>query len=129
MVASSTLLICAQRLARRLCPQCREPVSYPKEQLLSLGYTEADLKLEGFQLYRPVGCSKCSGGHKGRFALLETMRLTEPIRRLIVGRANVLDIKKQAMDEGMDSLRRCGLLNACRGKTSLEEVARSTMQD
>jgi type IV pilus assembly protein PilB len=129
MVASATILICAQRLGRKLCQHCRQPIDVSKKVLLAEGYSEADLTIEGFQLFKPVGCGRCNHGYKGRFALLETMRMSEPIRRMIVERAHVADIKKQALGEGMLTLRRCGLLNAARGKTSLEEVQAVTMVD
>lgn len=129
MVSSATLLICAQRLARKLCTHCKQPLELSKKALLAEGFTEEDLATEGFQLFKPVGCPRCTNGYKGRFALLETMRMTEPIRRMVVDRANVIDIKKQALSEGMLTLRRVGLLNAGRGKTSLEEVQTSTMAD
>jgi type IV pilus assembly protein PilB len=128
MVASSTLLICAQRLGRKLCPHCKKKVELPKDALLRLGYTEQDLT-QPMELYAPVGCARCNAGYKGRFALLETMRMTEAVKRLVVEKAHIADIKKQALSEGMLTLRRCGLLNAARGKTSLEEVEAITMAD
>jgi type IV pilus assembly protein PilB len=128
MVASSTLLICAQRLGRRLCPNCKKRVEISKDTLLRLGYTEEDLKLE-MELYEPVGCPRCNSGYKGRFALLETMRMSEGIRRMVVDRAHLADIKKLALEEGMLTLRRCGLMNAMRGKTSLQEIEATTMAD
>jgi type IV pilus assembly protein PilB len=128
MVASSTLLICAQRLGRKLCANCKKKVEVPPEALLRLGFTEADLK-QPMELFGPGGCPRCNAGYKGRFALLETMRMTETIRRMVVDRAHVSDIKKQALGEGMLTLRRCGLLNAARGKTSLEEIESTTMAD
>jgi type IV pilus assembly protein PilB len=128
MVASSTLVICAQRLARKLCPNCKKRVELPKDALLRLGYTEAEVE-QPMELYEPVGCPRCNGGYKGRFALLETMRMSEPIKRMVVERAHIADIKKQALSEGMLTLRRCGLLNASRGKTSLQEVEATTMVD
>ncbi|MBM3972822.1 MAG: type II secretion system protein GspE [Planctomycetes bacterium] len=128
MVASSTLLIAAQRLARKLCPQCKRRIELPKDALLRLGYTEADLA-QPIELYEPVGCPRCTGGYRGRFALLETMRMTEQIRRMVVERAHLTDIKKRALAEGMLTLRRCGLLNAARGKTSLQEIEAQTMAD
>lgn len=129
MVASSTLLIAAQRLARKLCQHCKKPIEVSKKVLLEEGYIEADFKMPEFQIYEPAGCPRCTNGYKGRFALLETMRLSEPIRRMVVERAHIADIKKKALEEGMLTLRRCGLLNAARGKTSLEEVRTATMAD
>jgi type IV pilus assembly protein PilB len=129
MVASSTLLICAQRLARKLCEHCKAPTEVPKPELLNMGFTEAELKRPDFKLYKPVGCAKCTNGYKGRFAILETLRMTESIQRMVVERRNVIDIKKKAIEEGMLTLRRVGLFNAGRGKTALEEVLRATMAD
>jgi len=131
MVASSALLICAQRLGRRLCTSCKRPVELPKEALIKLGYREEDLDNPDIPmtLFEPVGCPRCSNGYKGRFALLETMRMTESVKRMVVERAHVADIKKQALSEGMLTLRRCGLLNAARGMTSLQEIEAQTMAD
>ena len=129
MVASSTNLICAQRLARKLCQYCKQPEEISKKVLLEAGMSEEDLEIEGFELARAVGCSRCANGYKGRFALLETMRLTEPIKRMVVDGAHIADIKKQALKEGMLTLRRCGLLNMARGTTTLQEVERCTMAD
>ncbi|MBL8725362.1 MAG: Flp pilus assembly complex ATPase component TadA [Planctomycetes bacterium] len=128
MVASSSLLICAQRLGRKLCVNCRKRVEVPKDALLRLGFLEADLE-QPMELYEPVGCPRCSNGYKGRFALLETMRMSEGIKRMVVERAHIADIKKLALAEGMLTLRRCGLMNATRGKTSLQEVETTTMAD
>ncbi|MCB9877393.1 MAG: Flp pilus assembly complex ATPase component TadA [Planctomycetes bacterium] len=131
MVASSALLICAQRLGRKLCPNCKRRVDVSKDALLRLGFLESDFEDPdlNIELFEPVGCARCSNGYKGRFALLETMRMTEPVKRMIVDRAHIADIKKQALSEGMLTLRRCGLLNAARGKTSLQEVEATTMAD
>jgi type IV pilus assembly protein PilB len=128
MVASSTLLVSAQRLARKLCPECREEVEIKAQALLSLGAAESDLA-GGYHIYRPVGCARCSMGYRGRFALLETMPVTDPIRRIIIDGGGAMDLKKKALEEGMMTLRRAGLLNAVRGKTSLEEIVQVTMAD
>jgi len=128
MIASSTLLICAQRLGRKLCVNCKKRVEVNKDVLMRLGVLEEDL-VNPPELYEPVGCPRCAAGYKGRFALLETMRMTETIKRMVVDRANIADVKKQALQEGMLTLRRTGLLNALRGKTSLQEIEASTMAD
>jgi len=128
MVASSSLLICAQRLGRKLCPNCRKRADYSKDVLLRLGFLEADLE-QPMEFYEPVGCPRCNNGYKGRFALLETMRMSEGIKRMVVDRAHIADIKKLALSEGMLTLRRCGLMNAMRGKTSLQEIEATTMVD
>jgi type IV pilus assembly protein PilB len=128
-IASSTILICAQRLARKLCTSCKAEEKYDKKVYLRVGYTEADVARSDFQTFKPVGCGRCNAGYKGRFALLETMRMSEPLKRMVVERRPAADIKEQALKEGMLTLRRCGLLNAMRGVTSIEEVERSTMAD
>jgi type IV pilus assembly protein PilB len=129
MVSSSLLCIAAQRLGRRLCPHCREEADYPHERLLSVGFKEEDF--DGMQLFaaHPKGCPRCSGGYKGRFAVLETLPLTQRLCRMVVEGAAVDDMKRQALEEGMLTLRRVGVLNAMRGMTSLEEVLRITLDD
>jgi type IV pilus assembly protein PilB len=128
MVASSTVLVSAQRLARKLCEECREPVELKTEALLKMGAQPEDLKRE-ITTYRAVGCARCVSGFKGRFALLETMPMTDSVRRIVIDGGSALDIKKQALAGNMLTLRRCGILNAIRGRTSLEEVIQVTMAD
>jgi type IV pilus assembly protein PilB len=131
MVSSSILCVAAQRLARVLCPHCRQPAQeLPREEYLALGFTEeeADGELEMFSP-NPDGCSRCQGGYKGRFAILETLRVDHELKRMIVEGRSAADIKDKAVENGMLTLRRVGLLNAMRGKTSLEEVMRVTLGD
>jgi type IV pilus assembly protein PilB len=127
MVASSTLLICAQRLARKLCEQCKQPIDVPIERMISMGATEEEAKVA--TLFGPTleGCGRCAKGYKGRFAVLESLPFTEPIKRLVVKSSPLQEITEQAISEGMITLRRAAMLNAMRGKTSLEEVARITL--
>jgi type IV pilus assembly protein PilB len=130
MVSSSLLCVAAQRLGRVLCTHCRQPVENPNhEHLLSIGFQEEDF--ETLELYNanPEGCPRCSGGYKGRFAILETLYLDADIKRMVVEGRSVHEIKAAALDKGMLTLRRVGLLNAMRGKTSIEEVLRVTMTD
>ena len=129
LVASATQCIAAQRLARRLCEECKKPMENPPppERLLSLGFEESDL--EGLQLFVANGCPRCSGGYKGRFALLETVIVNDEIARIVVSGGSALDIKEAALKLGMVTLRRCGIMNVTRGKTSIEEVLRVTMTD
>lgn len=130
MVSSSLLLICAQRLGRRLCKSCRVPVEHPpKERLLGVGFLESDF--DDLQLFsaNPKGCSRCNGGYRGRFPVLETMPVTTRLRRLVVEGRTAEDIKNLALEEGLLSLRRVGILNAIRGVTSVEEVVRITIGD
>ncbi|MFH1998949.1 MAG: ATPase, T2SS/T4P/T4SS family, partial [Planctomycetota bacterium] len=127
MVASSVLMVAAQRLARVLCPACKERIDAPLERLLDIGFTEEEAK--SAEIYRAVGCSRCSQGYKGRFALLETLRLTDALKRMIIDGKSAVDIKKLGAQQGMLTLRRCGILNVMRGKTSIEELLRVTMAD
>lgn len=128
LVASSTILVLAQRLGRKLCDGCKEPVEVSEERLVEVGFAEDDLKSD-FQLYKPVGCALCTNGYKGRFALVESLYLHENVKRAIIDGASAIDIKKIAMENGMITLRRAGLLNAMRGVTSIEEVLRVSLTD
>ena len=130
MVSSSLILVAAQRLCRKLCDRCKEPVeSMPLfEDLLKLGFREEDR--EEAKLWRAVGCSSCANGYRGRFAILEALPVDEDIKRLIIERRSAMEMKNFAVkNKNMLTLRRCGLLNAMRGRTTLEEVVRMTMND
>ena len=120
-IASSVILITAQRLARRLCPQCKEPADIPHENLLEAGYKEDEID-GSWVTYRPVGCSACNNGYKGRVGIYQVMPITEEIQRIILRDGSALDIAKQARLEGVRSLRESGLHKAKVGLTSLEEV-------
>ncbi len=128
MVASSVLLVAAQRLCRKLCDACKEPFKPPEESLLRLGLKPEDFG-EDPTFCKAKGCTKCVQGYRGRFALLETMVVGEALKRLIIEGRSAVDIKKAAIEHGMISLRKCGLLNALRGRTSVEEVLRVTLAD
>jgi type IV pilus assembly protein PilB len=130
MVSSSLLCVAAQRLVRKLCEHCRQPVeALPERELLHVGYREEEL--EDMQLFspHPDGCPRCTNGYKGRFALLETLSMSPALKRLVIEGRSAMELKKQGMEEGMLTLRRVGLLNAMRGRTSLEEVLRVTLKD
>ena len=135
MVASAVLLFAAQRLTRKLCPDCKmilDPI--PKtERLKEIGFKNDEIKkLESGEsvIYRATGCKRCGeSGYRGRMALLETLPVTDDIRRLIVDGASILDIKKRAIDDGMITVRRAGILNVLRGITSIEEVLSTSMAD
>ncbi|MBI2901169.1 MAG: Flp pilus assembly complex ATPase component TadA [Planctomycetes bacterium] len=130
MVSSSLILVAAQRLCRKLCDRCKAPLDKMPlpEDLLRMGCKEADLPTAKF--WRAVGCNACSNGYRGRFAILEALEVDDDIKKVIVERKPAMDIKKLAIEKkGMLTLRRCGLLNAMRGRTSLEEVLRMTMTD
>ncbi len=126
MCAASILLASAQRLGRKLC-SCKQPTTYPQERLVEIGFTEEEMAKATF--FKPVGCQKCNAGYKGRFAILETLPVTEAVQRCIISKGSALDMKKVALSEGMVTLRRCGLLNAMRGRTSLEQVLELTLKD
>lgn len=121
-VASSVLLITAQRLGRRLCPQCKEPVDIPPEALLNAGFLESDLD-GSWQPYKAVGCEACKGtGYKGRVGIYQVMPISEEINRLILKNASAMEIAAQAKLEGVSDLRRSGLRKVMSGLTSLDEV-------
>ena len=120
-IASSVILITAQRLARRLCVSCRQPTDIPKQALLDAGFTD-DMLDGSWKPYRPVGCSACNLGYKGRVGIYQVMPVTEAIQRIILAEGSALDIAAQSEREGVCSLRQSGLRKVQRGLTSLEEV-------
>ncbi|MCG8987695.1 type IV-A pilus assembly ATPase PilB [Delftia acidovorans] len=120
-IASSVILITAQRLARRLCPQCKEPADIPREALLEAGYDAADID-GSWITYKPVGCQACNNGYKGRVGIYQVMPISEEIQRIILQDGSALEIAAQAKREGVRSLRGSGLYKARQGLTSLEEV-------
>jgi type IV pilus assembly protein PilB len=120
-VAASVLLITAQRLARRLCEQCKLPGDYPEEALLRAGFTPDELDGR-WQPYRAVGCTACNNGYKGRVGLYQVMPVSEALQRLILAQGTALDIAQQARREGVRDLRQAGLVKVRAGLTSLEEV-------
>ena len=120
-IASSVLLITAQRLARRLCENCKKPADYPREALLKAGFQPEELD-GNWKPYRAVGCSACNNGYKGRVGLYQVMPITESIQRIILSEGTALDIAKQAQAEGVRDLRQSGLVKVRAGVTTLEEV-------
>jgi len=126
-IASAVSLITAQRLARRLCKSCKEPIDVPKEALLGVGFTEEDL--DGtWQLYGPKegGCEMCNNGYKGRVGIYQVMPITDAISRIIMKNGTAHDIADQAKLEGVKDLRQSGLLKVKQGLTSIEEVEACT---
>ena len=120
-IASSVILITAQRLARRLCPNCKEPLDVPRKALLDAGFKPEEL--DGtWTPYRPVGCSACNNGYKGRVGIYQVMPISEEIQRIILRGGTALDIAQQASKEGVRTLRESGLLKVKQGMTSLDEV-------
>ncbi|MDR3427148.1 MULTISPECIES: type IV-A pilus assembly ATPase PilB [Silvimonas] len=121
-VASSVILITAQRLGRRLCSQCKVPMDIPHEALLDAGFTEADLD-GSWTPYRPVGCDHCKGtGYKGRVGIYQVMPISDEMNRIIMKNGTAIDIADQARREGVRDLRLSGLIKVKLGVTSLEEV-------
>ena len=120
-IASSVILITAQRLARKLCPMCKEPADIPHEALIDAGYAEEEVD-GSWVPYKPVGCSACNNGYKGRLGIYQVMPVTEEIQRIILRDGSALEIAAQAKLEGVRSLRQSGLHKAKLGVTSLEEV-------
>ena len=124
-IASSILLIMAQRLARRLCPHCKEPEDIPREALREEGFTDAEIDV-GITIYRPVGCDRCNNGYRGRVGIFQVMKVSEEIGRLIMEGGNAIQLAEQAKREGVADLRRSGLRKVKAGITSLEELNRVT---
>ncbi|MCR8956923.1 type IV-A pilus assembly ATPase PilB [Variovorax sp. CCNWLW225] len=124
-IASSVILITAQRLARRLCHLCRAPADVPRQALLDAGFKEEELD-GSWKPYRPVGCSACNGGYKGRVGIYQVMPISEAIQAIILRDGSALDIARQSEAEGVRSLRQSGLRKVMQGLTSLEEVVAVT---
>ncbi|WP_129138642.1 type IV-A pilus assembly ATPase PilB [Halomonas coralii] len=123
-IASSVSLIIAQRLARKLCPNCRQPADIPREALLEEGFSDAQLR--DATIYQPVGCKQCTLGYHGRVGLYEVVPVDEAISRLILQEASSLDIAAEAHRQGYADLRHSGLQKVLEGVTSLEEINRVT---
>ncbi len=124
-IASSVLLITAQRLARKLCETCKTQADYPLEAMLKAGFAQADL--DGtWKPYRAVGCSACNNGYKGRVGIYQVMPITEEIQRIILAEGTAVDIAKQAQREGVRDLRQSGLVKVRSGVTTLEEIISCT---
>jgi type IV pilus assembly protein PilB len=124
-IATSVSLIIAQRLGRRLCKACKEPIDVPHDTLLKEGFTEEQIDT-GFTLYRPKGCDKCNGGYKGRVGIYEVVKITDELANMIMEEASSIQIAKQAQKEGFRNLRQSALRKVMEGVTSLEEANRVT---
>jgi len=123
-IATSVNLIIAQRLARKLCSNCKKEVNVPRETLLAEGFPED--KIGTFKIYGPVGCENCKGGYKGRVGIYEVVKNTPNLQRIIMEEGNSIDIATQMRKDGFNDLRTSALLKAMQGVTSLEEVNRVT---
>jgi len=121
LISSSVILSCAQRLMRRICSHCKEPVTYPPKMFEDLGIDPATF--DGVQLYRGRGCDRCkNSGYAGRMAIIEAMTITDQVRKLIIARANTRELAKVAISQGMRTLRMVGLDRSREGISTLEQV-------
>ena len=124
-IASSVLLITAQRLVRKLCENCKTLADYPREAMLKAGFRADDL--DGtWKPYRAVGCSACNNGYKGRVGVYQVMPITEDIQRIILAEGTAMDIAAQAQRDGVRDLRQSGLIKVRSGVTTLEEIIAAT---
>ena len=126
-IATSVSLIIAQRLARRLCSHCKQPMDIPKEALLKEGFQEADVAA-GIKIFGPKGCDSCTDGYKGRVGIYQVLPVTDSIARIILALGSAVDIGAQAAKEGVWDLRRSGLEKVRAGLTTLEEVNSVTIE-
>jgi type IV pilus assembly protein PilB len=127
-IATSVSLIIAQRLARRLCQSCKQPLDLPHDALLREGFTEQQLTTPGFKVYKHVGCSQCTDGYKGRIGIYEVLPVTESIGRIILEGGSAPHIAAEARKNGVWDLRTAGLKKVLDGLTTLEEVNRVTVE-
>lgn len=127
-IATSVNLVIAQRLARRLCKNCKKPITLPRKSLLEIGFTDADLDHTDHVIYEPVGCSECRDGYKGRIGIYEVMKINKDISRIIMEDGNAIDIKDAALKNGFRDLRRSGILKVLQGLTSIQEMMRVTSE-
>ena len=127
-IATSVNLVIAQRLARRLCKNCKKPIDIPRHSLLELGFFEEDLDNPDHVIYEPVGCGECREGYKGRVGIYEVMKVNQDISRIIMEDGNAIDIKDAALKNGFRDLRRSGILKVLQGVTSIQEMMRVTSE-
>jgi type IV pilus assembly protein PilB len=121
LISSSVILSCAQRLMRRICSHCKEPVTYPPKMFSDLDIDPA--MFDGVTLYRGRGCERCkNSGYAGRLAVIEAMTMSDEIRKLVIARSNSREISKVAVSQGMKTLRMVALDRACDGVSTLEQV-------
>ncbi|WP_066966276.1 type IV-A pilus assembly ATPase PilB [Microbulbifer sp. Q7] len=125
-IATSVSVIIAQRLARRLCGECKKPAQLPEEVLKEEGFDAVTIPQEQWKIYQPVGCEHCSNGYKGRVGVYEVVRITDGISRIIMEGGNSIQIADQARKEGFNNLRTSALRKVVMGVTSLEEANRVT---
>ncbi len=127
-IATSVNLVIAQRLARRLCTNCKKPIDVPRQSLLEIGFTESDLDNPSNIIYQPTGCNECREGYRGRVGVYEVMKVSPDISRIIMEDGNAIDIKDAALKNGFRDLRRSGILKVLQGVTSIQEMMRVTSE-
>ena len=128
LISSATNLILAQRLARKICKECKQEIHVPPQALIDIGITPEDAK--SFKCFHGKGCATCGGtGYKGRIALYEVMPLTDNLKELVLNGASSAELKRGAVKEGMKTLRMSGITKLKEGVTTIEEVVRATMAD
>ncbi len=126
LVATSVNLICAQRLVRRICKECKEEIQMPVQALTDIGFSEESAP--AVQLYKGRGCGNCNNtGYRGRVGLFEVLEVSEDIRELVLSGASAMELRRKGMEEGMITLRMSGLEKIRTGATSVEEVVRETV--
>ena len=129
LVATSVNIICAQRLVRRICAKCKAPEKHqpPTEALLKVGFTEEEVK-RGITVMKGTGCDACGGrGYKGRVGLYEVLEMSETLKDMILTGASAVELREQAVHEGMITLRRSGCRKALDGVTTIKEIVRETV--
>ncbi len=126
-IATSVSLIIAQRLARRLCNNCKEAADIPREALEKEGFTAADIE-KGVTVFAANGCKQCNDGYKGRIGIFQVMEVSETMGRIIMEGGNAMQIADQAIVEGVIDLRQAGLNKVKEGVTSLVEINRVTIE-
>jgi type IV pilus assembly protein PilB len=128
LVTASVVLVEAQRLVRKICSNCKEPVPTPKDELRVLG--AKDEEIDTATCMKGKGCDICSGtGYKGRIAVYEVMPFSEPLKELVLQGASAIELKAEGIRQGMRTLRMSGISKICGGVSSVEEVGRITAND
>jgi type IV pilus assembly protein PilB len=127
LVTASVQLVEAQRLIRKICNNCKEPVPTPKDELKLLG--ARDEEIDTATCFKGNGCEKCAGGYKGRIAVYEVMTFSDPLRELVLQGASAVELKAEAIRQGMRTLRMSGITKICQGTTTIDEVGRITAAD
>ncbi|MCW5200251.1 type IV-A pilus assembly ATPase PilB [Desulfobulbus sp. F4] len=128
ILAGSLSMVLAQRLGRRLCAKCKQPVTVERKKLLEIGFTEEQIDKPGFQIYGPKGCAICNGrGYKGRVGFFELLEVTSEVAQAIQAQVSEEELRKTAVQSGMHTLRQAAILKALQGVTSLDEVEGNTV--